>query len=243
VLYADGGNPNTSPTLYTGGGQCGCSDSSQCNGLYACQNAGYYGTCQPTCSYVNGVDSCTPQQTYPWWCPNNYYPGPYCNTYTGACQQCLDDYDCTSKNCNVPICNNGTCVGCITGDDCQTFPNNSCYYNNCNTYCSDNSQCPTDGGYTCQQTPNYYGNACLISCVMGDDAGMGTVSDAGNPCPTDAPLCVPNPNSSITGGGVCAQNFPCDYNTCSNPSYCTSGCGYGYCTGWDSCYQYPYCFC
>jgi len=234
VLYVDGGNPNTFPALYTGGGQCGCSDTSECNGGYKCSNPGYYGSCGPACSYVNGVDSCTPQYSYYYYCPNSYYPGPYCNTFTGNCQNCLTDYECTSRYCNTPFCSNGTCVGCFSGDDCQTFPNNACNGGNCSNSCSDNSQCPTDGGYTCQQTPPYGQNGCYITCTLGDDAGLGTVSDAGNSCPADAPLCVPNSYNSDSTQGICGSCLSsndttnCDAGNCPNYGY--TYCYAPYCT-------------
>jgi Cys-rich repeat protein len=232
VLYPDGGDPFTSPTQYTGGGQCGCSDTSQCNGGYACQNAGYYGTCGPTCTYANGIDSCSANYGF-GNCPG--YITPFCNTYTGACVGCFDDYDCTSKNCNQPFCSNGTCVGCFSGDNCLTFPNNSCYFGNCQSYCSDNSTCPTDGGYACVQSPPYGNNQCMITCVMGDDAGMGTVSDAGNPCPADSPLCVTNSYSSDSTIGVCAQCFGYGDTTSCQSQGLNCCCGqheYDYCYGY-----------
>jgi hypothetical protein len=232
VLYSDGGDPFTSPTLYTGGGQCGCSDTSQCNGGYACQNAGLYGTCGPTCTYANGVDSCSANYGF-GNCPG--YITPFCDTYTGACVGCFDDYDCTYRNCNQPYCNNGTCVTCFTGDQCLTFPNNSCINGNCNSYCNDNSSCPTDGGYSCVPSPPYGQNQCVITCVMGDDAGMGTVSDAGNPCPASAPLCVTNSYSADSTIGVCAQCF--GYNDTTSCQSQGLNCGgppfyeYDYCNG------------
>jgi Cys-rich repeat protein len=253
--YVDGGAPNTNPPLPTGGGICGCSDTSQCNGGYYCSTsypAPTSGNCEPACNVPAG--ECQ-QPTYNGACANNFQS--YCNSNTGKCQSCLDDYDCTGLYCNAPFCSDGgTCVGCFSGDDCTTFPNTACnyYYDNygqplpygsCSSYCYEDSQCPTDGGYTCIQTPNYYGSTCLITCIMGDDAGLGTVSDAGNPCPTDAPLCVPNPNTADpTTQGSCAPNFPCDWSVCSQGmSSCSPGCGYGYCENWYTCYQYPFCFC
>jgi hypothetical protein len=244
VLYPDGGNPNAATTLITGGGQCGCTDTSQCNGGYACQSPGYYGSCQPTCSIVNSVDSCTPQYISPYNCPNNYNPGPYCNTFTGGCQQCLDDYDCTGRGyqgntCNTPFCSDaGTCIGCFTGDDC-TFPNNACNNGYCSSYCNDSSQCPTDGGYSCVTSPNG-GNACVVTCVLGDDAGMGTVSDAGTPCPTESPLCVPNPYSSDSTMGTCGNCLYYGDTTNCNESMCSCGFGYAYCEAY---YCYLYCYC
>lgn len=236
VLFADGGNPNTSPTLNTGGGLCGCSDTSQCNGGYACQNPGYYGTCQPTCNVTNGIDSCTPTSFYNGSCANGYTA--YCNTYTGQCQSCLDDYDCTGLGCYQPICSDGgTCVGCFTGDDClvtNVFNNTTCLAGNCTNYgCTDNSQCPTDGGYTCTTDPT--GNAnCIITCVLGDDAGLGTVSDAGNPCPTGTPFCVPNPYASDPTLGTCGNCLSAYDTTNCNADAC------GACGGYASCIWYAY---
>jgi hypothetical protein len=199
--------------LVTGGGRCGCSDTSQCNGGYACLDAGNGSTCQPPCTFANGVDSCRPFQTYLYSCS---LPLAYCNTYTGACQQCLDDYDCTDPWCNQPYCSNGTCLQCRSGDDCGTaFPDNSCVANSCLSSCTDRSQCPTDGGYDCIQAPPDGGSNCLVTCVMGDDAGLGTVSDAGNPCPQPSPFCVFNPYAAGASHGVCAQCLgPNDTTSC-----------------------------
>ncbi len=252
ILYPNGINPNVYPQVNTGGGQCGCSDNSQCNGGYACYSAyaqlpngtqaGPNGTCGAACSYANGIDSCTPQSPNQYQCNNNYYPPPFCNTFTGQCQACLDDYDCTGSNCNQPFCSNGTCIGCFTGDDCLTFPNNSCYFGNCNSYCYENSQCPTDGGYACITGPNYQ-TSCFVACVLGDDAGMGTVSDAGNPCPASAPLCLPNNTSPDPTAGVCGQcsdTIACSTMLdCPPPEFETDYCSNGACYGYCECCNFP----
>jgi Cys-rich repeat protein len=231
VLYPDAGNPNGSPAQVTGGGQCGCSDTSQCNGGYTCASPGYLGSCQPPCSFANGIDSCTPVKSHPSECNSGYSPPPFCNTQTGSCQQCLDNYDCTSLTCGQPLCVNGICLACLTGDDCQayqSFPAYACQANACGPSCTDVSQCPSDGGYSCIAGPPNGGNACLSSCVLGDDAGLGTVSDAGNPCPASAPLCISNPYASDPTAGICSQclsagdSLNCDGGGCVNggSQYC-----------------------
>jgi hypothetical protein len=241
LAYADGGAPNTNPPLPTGGGICGCSDTSQCNGGYYCSTsypAPSSGACTPACNLPAGACQ---QAPYNGSCPNNYQS--YCNTYTGQCQSCLDDYDCTGRNCGTPFCSDaGTCVGCFTGDDCQSFPNNSCYYGSCNNYCNDNSNCPTDGGYVCAPSPYYGNNTCQIQCVLGDDAGMGTVSDAGPACPSDAPFCVVNPYGSDSTVGTCGSClYWGDSTNCDATTYCGSCGGYAYCYAYFC--QLYYCYC
>jgi Cys-rich repeat protein len=195
IFFPDGGNFYSSLTLDIGGGWCGCSDHSQCNGGYTCLDS----SCSPACSYVNGVDSCT--QNASDQCPDSNYPGGFCNTFTGGCQHCLDDYDCTSRDCNRPSCQNGYCVSCLSGDDCPMFPNNSCLID-CTSACEANENCPTDGGYVCVSGVQ----VCLVDCVIGDDAGLGTVSDAGNPCPANAPFCLTGLATNLPAGmGYCSQ--------------------------------------
>src|SRR5262249_23238141 len=91
VLYPNGSDPSSG--LPTGGGQCACADTSDCNDGYGCWNAGLSGSCQPPCTIVNGQDSCTPYREY-----SDYPPpvDPFCDTYSGACVQCHDDYGCTN---------------------------------------------------------------------------------------------------------------------------------------------------
>ncbi len=226
LLYPDGGDPTVSPPLVTGGGQCGCNDTSQCNGGFACQSPGYTGTCVAPCLFANGIDSCAPR-AQPGTCNNAYPTPPFCNTNTGLCQECLDDYDCTTGACYLPVCNGGHCIACLTGDDCQEyaqpFPNYACGSNVCSAMCSDVSQCPTDGGYGCLEGPLGTANACLITCVLGDDAGMGTVSDAGNPCPAQSPLCVPNPFGADSTSGVCGQCLSANDQTNCTANACING--------------------
>jgi Cys-rich repeat protein len=109
LLLGDGGYPNTSPPLLTGGGVCGCDAISQCDGGYTCVNPGFGGTCVAPCSYAGGIDSCFLPDYVFGYCPQDPIT-PYCNTFTGACQQCLEDYDCTSLYCGVSQCDGGFCM-------------------------------------------------------------------------------------------------------------------------------------
>jgi hypothetical protein len=170
-----------------------------------------------------------------------------CNTFTGLCQQCLDDYDCIGP-CGRPTCNNGMCINCYgdsdcdaggycidgicgqcrTGDDCVSFPNYACnttypslpdaYGSQCIRACTDNSQCPTGGGRQCLPSP-YGGDECVVPCVMADDAGG--VSDAGNLCPSVEPLCVANANGSGVSASVCSQCLSYEFE--SNQIDCDAG--------------------
>jgi Cys-rich repeat protein len=223
------------PAFAPGGGACGCDDPSECNGGYTCVPPGLLtawhptptpplsfsptlltGTCAPACTYQNGIDSCnqalfaTSPGPYQYWDYFGYLPPqalPLCNTFTGLCQECLDDYDCTSRYAHQPFCSDaGTCVSCFSNDDCAGgIPGTTCQTPWCSIWCTDSSTCPADGGFACIQIPTVGNFACSIPCVMGDDAGMGTVSDAGNPCPAAAPLCISNSYSTDPTVGVCAQ--------------------------------------
>jgi Cys-rich repeat protein len=199
LLFPDGGNPNSTPTIFTGGGICGCTDTSQCNGGYTCES----GSCVAPCTRVNGYDSCKPS---------------YCNTYTGQCQQCLDDYDCIG-NYTGGFCIGGACEGCRTAADCSRFGYGTpCVNNDCGSGpCTDDSQCPGDAGFTCfglytAGSQQGGGSSCNILCLVGDDAGLGTVADGGQPCPVEAPFCLDGtgagtPLALDAGMGICSQCF------------------------------------
>jgi hypothetical protein len=255
IPFVDGGDPSALVPTVTGGGTCGCTDLSQCNGGYTCIDAGIAGRCGPACTYADGVDSCC-ANGFNWeygYCPQ--FDKPYCNTFTGVCQGCLDDYDCTvadSTYCDgVKFCqlDGGYCYGCNSGDDCPAFPSQACtegmdFYRPfspvgkfCNTSCSSASQCPSDGGFDCILVDFSY--QCLIVCVLGDDAGMGTVSDAGNPCPAYAPHCLTGGSTLDAGLGYCAQcggdsinpDFTfCDAGNCPKTTGGSALCVYGSCT-------------
>ncbi len=81
-----------------------------CPGTEACLN----GSCVPSCVFDAGFDSCDAMS----------YHGPfayedrvdYCDTFTGTCVGCLDDYDCSPGG----RCQPGTsvCVQCLSDADC-----------------------------------------------------------------------------------------------------------------------------
>jgi Cys-rich repeat protein len=224
-LYVDGGNPNSNPMIVTGGGQCGCAQISDCQGGYTC----YQGQCQPPCIYDadSGYDSCFQgAQFYSHQNPD------FCNTFTGLCVQCLDDYDCEGFNYGHR-CVAGACVPCVTSDDC-TWPNAVCSNNKCTTNCTDDSQCPTDGGYTCFALSPGSQPMCNIQCLAGDDAGLGTVADGGTPCPGSQPLCTTESASGATftldaGLGICNQCNNVTQTWCNDEATndCVNHCGLG----------------
>jgi len=249
VLYANGTDPASGEP--TGGGQCGCSDTLQCNDNYACWNPGVNGTCQPACTIVNGVDSCNPLRPY-------YYPpptDPFCNTWTGACVQCLDSYGCTNVTTYyvngiytypplaASLCNSaGQCVGCSTDADCPASEPN-CTQGFCG-FCTKSSDCYGDAGFTCVQfegTGN--GGQCLVTGCVPDSSEYPT--DAGTPCPAGLPYCAGT--YSYAGGykafDICAtcrldyqQPNYTYYGDCMNTL--PPGAYYGYCQQNGTCYYY-----
>jgi hypothetical protein len=231
VQFENGIDPTSG--LPTGGGDCACTETSQCNDGYACWNPGLGGLCQPPCTLVNSVDSCFPQTYYQSTPPTD----PFCNTETGACVQCLDTYGCTNVQTEVVNGNyigvafpastcsaGGQCFGCSTEADCPvTQPN--CTDNYCG-FCMQNSDCQTDGGYQfqCIGFYNYNGNVggdCLVKCIANSD---GTPSDAGNACPPGLPYCATTyvySNNGETTFQICASCRPNYYGDCGNyPNYC-----------------------
>jgi hypothetical protein len=195
VLYPNGVDPTSGEA--TGGGQCGCSDTSQCNDNYACWNPGLSGTCQPACTVVNGQDSCNPYREYAYYTPP---ANPFCNTWTGACVQCLDAYGCTNVTVNyingsytyqafaAPNCNTGgQCVGCSSDADCPAGSPN-CTDGFCG-YCTNNANCYGDAGFTCVEFYSYYTNGlCALTGCVPDSNGNPT--DAGFACPSGLPYCA-----------------------------------------------------
>jgi hypothetical protein len=189
VPYPNGIEPASGEP--TGGGLCGCSATPQCNDNYACWNPGLGGKCQPACTIVNGQDSCDPYRQYTDYSPP---PSPFCNTWTGGCVQCLDNYGCTNviaqsiNGLNVfttiptPTCTPaGQCVSCVSDADCPASAPN-CTVGFCG-YCRTNADCYADAGFGClnvQNDPQFYASQCMRLCVPDSN---GFPSDAGNACP------------------------------------------------------------
>jgi Cys-rich repeat protein len=210
IPYPDGGAPPfefLGPPLVTGGGQCGCSSTASCDDGFACTNPIGPGTCQMPCTFVDGVDSCTVSF------------GGLCNTFTGLCQSCLRDFDCTnffSPLTQLPasICNpNGVCVSCTDLSQCPAdLP--GCSQGICG-YCDSVAECPSDAGLVCALFKSYGDTQCLTPCVQGDDAGLGSVSDAGLACPTALPYCVQWMYAQSDAGAWCSE--------CRGDADCGSG--------------------
>jgi hypothetical protein len=232
VTFANGIDPSSG--LPTGGGDCACTDTSQCNDGYACWYPGLNGACQPPCTLVDGIDSCFPQTYYQSTPPAD----PFCNTQTGACVACLDNYGCTNQmtyyvNNNyigvqfaAPTCNSsGQCYGCNSDADCPASQPN-CTDGFCG-FCMSNADCQQDAGFQfqCIDFYTYNGNVggdCLVKCTALAD---GTPSDAGNACPSGLPYCAQTyiyNNNGETILDICASCRPNVYpSDCGDyPNYC-----------------------
>jgi hypothetical protein len=202
-----------SPPLATGGGQCGCASTASCDDGFACYAPSSPGTCEAPCTFVDGLDSCVHRFLF----EGETLPGPYCNTFTGACEECLDDYDCSGSIC-AP---GGKCVQCIQASQCPA-DRPGCFQGQCGL-CGADSDCPPGEGLTC--APYYSGGVlrCVAPCVPGDDAGMGSVSDAGPSCPSSQPFCTVS-GTSAPGEGWCSEcrygSADCVYLCCG--TYCSS---------------------
>ena len=222
VQFTNGIDPSTGEG--TGGGVCGCSQTNECNDNYACWNPGLSGACQPACTLVNGQDSCNPfREAF-----DSPPVDPFCDTWTGACVQCLDSYGCTNITVDqingqflgqgfpAPICTSaGQCVGCNGDSDCPASAPN-CTQGFCG-YCGNNNDCFADAGFTCVQFngPNS-GGTCEITKCKGDSNQVAT--DAGFPCPSGLPYCAQTEvcgSFSCTPTSICAACRP-DYNDCNN---------------------------
>jgi hypothetical protein len=105
IPFEDGGATSSYfPFVLTGGGQCGCRSTADCDDGLTCENPSDAGECVSPCTLIDGIDSCQPE-----------FGTGFCNTFTGLCQQCLDDYGCTgieSTTGGFPttICSAGNCV-------------------------------------------------------------------------------------------------------------------------------------
>jgi hypothetical protein len=208
----------------TGGGICGCWNTLLCFNNQTCGPvSGWSGLeCQTACSVSGGPDSCTSggyvaQST------------PFCDSWTGLCRGCLADYSCTGTNSSwngisTPTCelDSGNCVQCSDSSGCPgNLPGCSSDPNTLGScgFCATPDDCPTDSGYLCLSvgTSTVDIRQCVIPCVHGDDAGRGTVSDAGPLCPTALPYCVDVDAGQIlaTVCGQCRHGFnDCDSGYC-----------------------------
>jgi hypothetical protein len=103
IPFEDGGATSSYlPFVPTGGGQCGCRSTGDCDDGLTCEYPSDAGECISPCTLIDGIDSCQPQ-----------FGGGFCNTFTGLCKQCLDDYGCTGIDAGgspEPTCGAGHCI-------------------------------------------------------------------------------------------------------------------------------------
>jgi hypothetical protein len=245
VKYPNGIDPSFN--VPTGGGQCGCSDTSQCNGGYACSIWQWNRTCQPACTITSlNYGYCNQGEQIAGVQPNL----PFCNTETGACVQCFDDYDCTGTGAQysaygiylgaqfiTPRCDTatGVCTGCTSDADCPSSTPN-CTNGYCG-YCATDSDCYQDAGFTCVRPyGSSYGGRCqIVGCVPDENENP---TDAGASCPASMPFCGQSqicPAGRCMGLAICAQCRP-DFQP---PNYQLWGdCGPNGGCMWDGvCYQ------
>ena len=156
LRFGNGGLNNVEfggqPTA-TGGGICGCPDTSSCSNNEACGSVpGWSGPeCQTACSISGGPDACT----------SGGYTAqsrPFCDTWTGLCRACLSDYSCTGTDSSwngaaTTACelDSGSCVQCTDPSGCPgNLPGCSSApetFGSCG-FCATAGDCPVDAAAT-----------------------------------------------------------------------------------------------
>eukprot|EP00889_Picochlorum_renovo_P006767 jgi/Picre1/33797/NNA_001276.t1 len=130
-------------------------------------------------------------------------PGfPICSRKEKECVQCRSDGDCNAQN---PVCQDGTCLQCVSSEDCQGNPTNSV----CNTVT--NTCVPCNEASGCD--PNSQATVCFVSAAQRECVQC--VSDADCPdslvCSTDRTCVACNTNTDCPDTSpVCDQ----DLNIC-----------------------------
>jgi hypothetical protein len=149
--------------VQTGGGTCGCQTNADCGADRVCLvGVGAAGFCTAACVYDGGLDSC-------------YVFDQLCNTLTGMCLGCLDNYDCQGAGpigIPTPFCKQdaGYCVACLTKSDCGDA--GFCVQNNC-VQCATDQDCDGQPGTpfcvddTCEQCRTSTDCPPGESCVFG----------------------------------------------------------------------------
>ncbi len=233
LLFANGlDGLQSGVAIATGGGVCGCSGTAACVNDEICVTpaAPLDGppTCQAACTVGGGPNACSSSGA-----------APFCDSWTGLCVGCLGDYDCTGalsafNNVSANSCDTtrDVCIQCRQPSDCPArLPGCSTALETEGTcgYCQTTNDCPAGMGYQCTSVP-VIGGACVVPCTPGDDAGLGTVSDAGLPCPTAQPYCTLVFNGDPVDGGyqfLCSECLSVD-----DSSFDTNGtCDSGFCAG------------
>jgi Cys-rich repeat protein len=171
-------------------GQCvGCASDSDCPGTEVCNG----GICVASCVFDAGVDSCAADSPHGPFAYDDRID--YCDTFTGLCVGCLDDYDCSPGG----RCQPGTsvCVQCLNDADC---PGNPFVYANFPI-------CETDAGIcgNCLQSSDCY------------PLGLAACSDPFEPdhCTDDG--CLDGPTASNCPAPLACSSGLCG---CSSDSDC-----------------------
>jgi hypothetical protein len=202
VPFADAGI-DAGASFGTVGGVCGCSDTSQCNDGNTCDTFDFslapgVGECVPACQRDAGFvfDNCGLQGA----------SGGFCDTFTGVCFPCLDNYDCINfsvfgppQNICVP---DAGCVECLSFSDCPAaLPGCEVSQYRCG-YCDTLADCPPDAGvtYACSPAFGSSQSQCVVACSADGGASQ---------CPSGRPLCD-------VDAGFCAE--------CLKNSDCAKGC-------------------
>ena len=177
---------------FAGDGTCDCTATSQCNNNNMCSNNsfGFGQFCAAACTYDGGTDSCGGL--------GSTTTTPLCNTFTGACVTCLDNYGCTNGGAGYDrlathcLLDAGACVQCFSSSNCgATTPGCQASTLTCG-FCDNQADCPADAGipYQCEPTPFVTGTSlCVVGCTP--DGGSAQ-------CPAAQPLCDP-------AAAVCVQ--------------------------------------
>ena len=234
LFFPDGGldGVQSGVAIATGGGVCGCSGTAACTNDDICVSAATLldgpPTCEPACTVGGGPNACSSGST-----------APFCDSWTGQCVGCLGDYDCTGalstfNSAPTSSCDTSrdVCIQCRHSSECPArLPG-------CSTdpategtcgYCQSANDCPSGAGYECAPV-QMLNPVCVIPCVPGDDAGLGTVSDAGLACPNAQPYCVQLFNLAPVDGGY--QFFCSECLSVGGSPFDTQGtCDSGYCAG------------
>jgi len=118
-------------------------------------------------------------------------PDPLCDLSTGTCVQCVTSDDCTATP-GTPICSAGQCVGCTTDTQCTNPALPACEPSGVCGQCSaTNDSACVDGTPVC----NAASGTC-VECNVGTDCTSGVCNTAAHTCGVaSAPDAPPAPDA------------------------------------------------
>ncbi len=198
------GPTGSSCLVVTGGGTCGCTNSTQCPSGKACDtnNDATKNTCTTTCS---GTDVCNGTCCNLGTCAADDTQAASCGAAGGACS------DCTGA-ANGHVCVASAC-GCSNSSECGA--NEACENGKCSSDCSTNPVCNggcCDSAHTCVA-----GTADPASCGKpGTACADCTASAVGTACVGSACGCTQNSECSVCATGSCKCDVPT--NACVDTS-------------------------